>query len=257
MEEGADSVSAAVPTSTDTINVRVATPSVPSSTVPIRRSALKNEDAWKRINFLYQSAHHMVGLSHPKLGANLSRIYLQDMRKVASKLVLRLDSSVKNTVCKRCGVLLIPGLTATTRIDEAGVREESHSFPFNAEPTQHLQVMPELKMDEDVPHDTGIHAQRLNAAQRRAERRVGMIRKQHANISTPNILPPKESVSPTPITVTVTAATASLAAPLTHRLGKAHRTKRGALVDPRLLRCCMQCGTQRRVNTKPMRENNG
>src|SRR4051794_9481357 len=73
-----------------------------SSQQPNRRPALKGEDAWKRMSFLFQSAHRMALLQPQTLGLNLSRFYLLNVRKVASKLVLRLDPGVKNSMCKRC-----------------------------------------------------------------------------------------------------------------------------------------------------------
>ena len=93
-----------------------------------RRPALKGEDAWKRMNFLYQSAHHMAMLPPRTLGINLSRFYLLNVRKVASKLVLRVDPSVKNSMCKRCGALLLPGHTARTIV----VHEETTVAPVDA-----------------------------------------------------------------------------------------------------------------------------
>jgi RNase P subunit RPR2 len=146
-------------------------PSTASAVVPpARRPALKGEDAWKRMNFLLHSANAVAAAaaSRPKLrtmGLNLSRFYLQDMRRVASKLVLRMsvnqmrlhtasqlicsseprlivrsavyfvpvsaavlsDPSVKNSLCKRCGVLLLPGLTARTEVDERAAHEPHHA----------------------------------------------------------------------------------------------------------------------------------
>jgi hypothetical protein len=74
-------------------------PSTASAVVPpARRPALKGEDAWKRMNFLLHSAHAVAAAvaARPKLrtmGLNLSRFYLQDMRRVASKLVLRMSDT--------------------------------------------------------------------------------------------------------------------------------------------------------------------
>jgi RNase P subunit RPR2 len=118
MDPAVSTASAVVAAGSTTNNAAV----VPSAAA--RRVALKGEDAWKRLNFLFHAAHSAVTLPHAQLGRNLSRVYLQDMRRVASKLVLRIDSSVKNTMCKRCGVLLVPGMTAITVVDEAGVREQ-------------------------------------------------------------------------------------------------------------------------------------
>jgi len=84
-----------------------------------RSKAIKNEDAWKRMNFLYQSSYQLA-LAAPT--STLSRFYLSHMRKIASKLVMRITPGVKNTVCKRCGSLLIPGHSVDIHVLEEGSR---------------------------------------------------------------------------------------------------------------------------------------
>ncbi|KAG7890688.1 hypothetical protein KL905_000973 [Ogataea polymorpha] len=76
----------------------------PPKTVP------KN-DHYQRLGFLYQAAAQL----DPN-GA-LSRMYLRNMDVVAKKTVLKLDPSLKRTVCKKCHRLQLPGRTASIRIE--------------------------------------------------------------------------------------------------------------------------------------------
>ncbi|KAG7881543.1 hypothetical protein KL937_001166 [Ogataea polymorpha] len=76
----------------------------PPKTVP------KN-DHYQRLGFLYQAAAQL----DPN-GA-LSRMYLRNMDVVAKKTVLKLDPSLKRTICKKCHRLQLPGRTASIRIE--------------------------------------------------------------------------------------------------------------------------------------------
>ncbi|KAG7698250.1 hypothetical protein KL930_001911 [Ogataea haglerorum] len=76
----------------------------PPKTVP------KN-DHYQRLGFLYQAAARLDPDSA------LSRMYLRNMDVVAKKTVLKLDPSVKRTLCKKCHRLQVPGRTASIRIE--------------------------------------------------------------------------------------------------------------------------------------------
>ncbi|XP_033631272.1 ribonuclease P protein subunit p21-like [Asterias rubens] len=72
-----------------------------------------NQDSLQRINFLYQAAHCML-LQNPE-NTSLARFYITTMKNVAKKSVLRIHPGIKRTICKRCDLLLIPGLTSKVR----------------------------------------------------------------------------------------------------------------------------------------------
>ncbi|XP_022607165.1 ribonuclease P protein subunit p21-like [Seriola dumerili] len=74
---------------------------------------LKDKEAYQRLNYLYQAAHHV--LSENPENVELARFYCFTQKTIARRLVLRQDPSVKRTLCKKCCSLLIPGVTATTR----------------------------------------------------------------------------------------------------------------------------------------------
>ena len=47
----------------------------------------------------------------------LSCYLLSHVRTVSMKSQIRLSSTMKNTICKRCNILLVPGSTSTTRLE--------------------------------------------------------------------------------------------------------------------------------------------
>ncbi|XP_031567119.1 ribonuclease P protein subunit p21-like [Actinia tenebrosa] len=72
-----------------------------------------NKDAFTRINFLYQAAS--ITLATNPRNTGLVRFYMNSLTSVAQKNVLRLDPSIKRTVCKKCHSLLVPGVTCKVR----------------------------------------------------------------------------------------------------------------------------------------------
>ncbi|TPX55711.1 hypothetical protein PhCBS80983_g05084 [Powellomyces hirtus] len=101
---------------------------------------IENRDAFQRLNFLHQAAVLMsstptttaitaptsgstntksVGINNDHCAAtmrNLGRFYLHTRRSVERKLVLRSHPQVKRTICKYCGGLLVPGVSASVKV---------------------------------------------------------------------------------------------------------------------------------------------
>ncbi|KAI0775818.1 RNAse P Rpr2/Rpp21/SNM1 subunit domain-containing protein [Trametes elegans] len=100
-----------------------------------------NRDIVQRISFLYQASTYLISVSqslpnplenvkerhsrkrakkdrlrHPRNTADLSRSYVGAMRSVGQKTMVRMDPSLKRTLCKGCDAVLIPGFTATVRV---------------------------------------------------------------------------------------------------------------------------------------------
>eukprot|EP00164_Ancoracysta_twista_P012056 GFYU01018796.1.p1 GENE.GFYU01018796.1~~GFYU01018796.1.p1 ORF type:complete len:138 (+),score=20.57 GFYU01018796.1:79-492(+) len=67
----------------------------------------KNQECFKRMNYLLQASHLMAGLD-----PNLSKFYNNSLKQVAQRNVLRIDRDVKRVVCLRCDVSLVPGVTS-------------------------------------------------------------------------------------------------------------------------------------------------
>lgn len=68
---------------------------------------------FSRINYLYQASHLLARTP----AASLSNYYLSQAKSVARKAVLRIDPSIKRTICKKCDELLFPGATAVVRLE--------------------------------------------------------------------------------------------------------------------------------------------
>ena len=73
---------------------------------------IPNKDAIERMNYLYQIAHEALRLKNE----SLARFYIYTMMGISKRLVIRLDPSIKRTICKHCHSLLIPGITMKVRI---------------------------------------------------------------------------------------------------------------------------------------------
>lgn len=81
---------------------------------PIRKMAKKQQtagDGAKRMNFLYQAS---ALFAERKYGKVLGR----QLKLVSQKLVLRMDPSIKRTLCKSCCAVLISGVNSTISLDE-------------------------------------------------------------------------------------------------------------------------------------------
>ncbi|CAB4432901.1 unnamed protein product [Rhizophagus irregularis] len=68
-----------------------------------------------------------TNLDNTKNLASLGRFYINTMKTIGTKQVLRIDPSIKRTICKRCETILLPGVTSKVRI--------------KSRPEPHLQVM--------------------------------------------------------------------------------------------------------------------
>eukprot|EP00124_Ichthyophonus_hoferi_P004967 Ihof_evm3s627 gene=Ihof_evmTU3s627 len=77
--------------------------------------SLPNKEAYERMNYLYQAAQFaLLSADHPNVP--LARHYCITLKNIAKRLVLRIDPTVKRTICKRCNCLLAPGVTSTVRV---------------------------------------------------------------------------------------------------------------------------------------------
>ncbi|CAG8651017.1 13135_t:CDS:2 [Acaulospora morrowiae] len=109
---------------------------------------VQHREIYQRMNFLYQAATLMTSINipnshHSKQKHNndsnstfanqsqdassslsthnhslvpLGRFYVNTMKTIGTKQVLRIDPSIKRTLCRRCETLLLPGVTSRVRI---------------------------------------------------------------------------------------------------------------------------------------------
>ncbi|XP_045214174.2 ribonuclease P protein subunit p21-like [Mercenaria mercenaria] len=72
------------------------------------------EDVHKRVNFLYQAAYQSL-LRNPE-DLSLCRFYINTLMVIARRQGIQLHPDMKRKLCKRCCVLLMPGVTAIYRV---------------------------------------------------------------------------------------------------------------------------------------------
>jgi len=83
---------------------------------PKRTKGAPNKHLHARTAFLYQAATYLT------LQTNRSRLALElgsDLQQVSRKAQLHVSKEVKRSICKSCNSILIPGRTATQRIENA------------------------------------------------------------------------------------------------------------------------------------------
>ena len=92
-------------------------------------------DGQKRLNYLYQISHFILEKDSNDdnnildMNHTLSRYYIHTMKSVAQKKVQRLTHDIKNSTCKECNTLLIPGKTChikKTKKPYASVKKICH-----------------------------------------------------------------------------------------------------------------------------------
>ncbi|KAI9565161.1 hypothetical protein GHT06_008937 [Daphnia sinensis] len=81
-----------------------------------KKTSVVGSDGFQRMNFLYQAS--VVMLNAVPSCSSLSSFYGTNMVSIGKKLQLKLDPSLKRTMCKGCKSLLIPGKTAVIKIQK-------------------------------------------------------------------------------------------------------------------------------------------
>ncbi|KAI0089286.1 RNAse P Rpr2/Rpp21/SNM1 subunit domain-containing protein [Irpex rosettiformis] len=126
---------------------------------------VQNRDIMQRLNFLYQASvflgtstqpvphHHprpeptnsepevikivsrrqrrkqeMLEQRNPSTAIDLSRTYVRSMKVIGKKTTVRMDPAVKRTLCKGCEIVLVPGSTASVRVNGSGPHGHAISY---------------------------------------------------------------------------------------------------------------------------------
>ena len=71
-----------------------------------------HNDAMTRMNYLYQLAH----LALQSKNESLARFYIYTMKGISKRLVIKIDHTIKRTICKYCNSLLVAGITMRVRV---------------------------------------------------------------------------------------------------------------------------------------------
>ncbi|KAJ6500185.1 RNAse P Rpr2/Rpp21/SNM1 subunit domain-containing protein [Mycena vitilis] len=109
-------------------------------------SNIVNKDIMQRLNYMYQASAYLSGVlpvAPQKTGAappkrtkksrkmnvhDLSKSYINSMKTVASKTMVKMDPAVKRTLCNGCNIVLVPGSTATVRVKSSKVHGHIMSY---------------------------------------------------------------------------------------------------------------------------------
>lgn len=77
----------------------------------MERGRLVKEIAAERIRILYNLAAGMAGKDEA-----LSTEYVKTLRRISSHYKVGIPEDIKDRICKRCNLVLVPGLTADVRL---------------------------------------------------------------------------------------------------------------------------------------------
>ncbi|KAI5958840.1 hypothetical protein KGF57_002274 [Candida theae] len=91
---------------------------------------IANGDNFARLNYLYQLSNCFVAsssssppiASSKRLQSFLARGYDRNLDLLSKRSLTKLSPSVKRTICKKCHVMLIPGMTMSIRIENKSKR---------------------------------------------------------------------------------------------------------------------------------------
>ena len=85
-------------------------------------SKKSNVPAFSRMNYLYQAAS-MCTQTPTEQSVRLAAYYGMLLRGIGKKAQARMDPSIKRTLCKGCHMLMVPGVTATVRLQKRPVAQ--------------------------------------------------------------------------------------------------------------------------------------
>ncbi|TFK53537.1 Rpr2-domain-containing protein [Heliocybe sulcata] len=126
---------------------------------------ISSRDILQRMNFLYQAGAYLSTLPaeassreapHPAAGQKRrkARAYVDSMRTVGQRTVVKLDPSVKRTLCRSCNLILIPGTTATVRIKSSPSHEHVVTYTCTTcNSARRIPAPPVLVVNSEVKAD--------------------------------------------------------------------------------------------------------
>lgn len=97
-------------------------------------AGVTNRDILQRMSFMYQASAYLNALPEPTAKPTrtttqqLAKSYINSMKAVGRKTVVKMDPAVKRTLCKGCNAVLIPGGTARVRVK--GSSTHSHVMTY-------------------------------------------------------------------------------------------------------------------------------
>ncbi|KAJ7085848.1 RNAse P Rpr2/Rpp21/SNM1 subunit domain-containing protein [Mycena crocata] len=132
-------------------------------------SNIVNKDVMQRLNFMYQASVYLSGvlpMSPPTSAApqkrkkksrkmtvhDLSKSYIDSMKVVANKTMVKMDPAVKRTLCNGCNTVLVPGSTAFVRVKSSKVHGHIMLYRCNScNSTRRIPAPPTLVEESAGP----------------------------------------------------------------------------------------------------------
>ncbi|KAL0956639.1 hypothetical protein HGRIS_002772 [Hohenbuehelia grisea] len=142
-------------------------------------NSVANRDILQRLNFLYQASAYLNSIPvqpqivHPSeqstegntpdanarsrprkrlSAADLSRSYIRSMKIVGQKSVVKLDPSVKRTICKQCNTVLVPGHNVSVRVKKSPCHDHVMIYTCNhCQSIRRIPAPPVLVAESDQP----------------------------------------------------------------------------------------------------------
>ncbi|KAJ7268657.1 RNAse P Rpr2/Rpp21/SNM1 subunit domain-containing protein [Mycena haematopus] len=131
-----------------------------SDTQTPNANSIANRDIMQRLNFMYQASVYLSGVlpvpppptpqkrtkkSRKMNVHDLSKSYINSMKVVASKTMVKMDPAVKRTLCNGCNIVLVPGSTATVRVKSSKVHGHiMHYRCTSCNSTRRIPAVPTL-----------------------------------------------------------------------------------------------------------------
>ncbi|KAK7473103.1 hypothetical protein VKT23_001204 [Stygiomarasmius scandens] len=121
-------------------------------------SSAANRDIIQRLNFLYQASVYLnsadtssdVPQTHNETDTrpknkkarlnDISRSYIDTMKVVGTRTTVKMDPSVKRTLCKGCNTVLVPGSTASVRTKKS--LSHRHAVTYTCLTCKHSRRIP-------------------------------------------------------------------------------------------------------------------
>ncbi|KAG4305124.1 hypothetical protein PORY_001294 [Pneumocystis oryctolagi] len=94
---------------------------------PKESRIVSQQEFYARFSFLYQAAN--IYTTYSILNQNkyvdktiqselaLAKFYINTAKKVAQKAILKINPSIKRTLCRRCDTVLLPSITSSIEIE--------------------------------------------------------------------------------------------------------------------------------------------
>ncbi|KAI0633229.1 RNAse P Rpr2/Rpp21/SNM1 subunit domain-containing protein [Trametes polyzona] len=168
-----------------------------------------NRDIIQRINFLYQASTYLNSVSqasaapsssghapfqksqtskakrkqnirHPRNAAELSRSYIGTLRTVGQKTMVRMDPTLKRTLCQKCDTVLLPGTTSSVRVN--AMRSHGKAVVYTCLTCKAIRRIPAPPaQDPGTPLGSGVAAASTSAAPPSGEQPDQTDRKMHVD----------------------------------------------------------------------------